>query len=47
MTQRPELFGATVPQVGVMDMLRYHEFTGGAAWATEYGAATDSAAFAW
>ena len=45
MTQRPELFAATVPQVGVMDMLRYHEFTGGAAWATEYGAATDSAAF--
>ena len=47
MTQRPELFGATVPQVGVMDMLRYHEFTGGAAWATEYGVATDSAAFAY
>jgi prolyl oligopeptidase len=45
MTQRPELFGAAVPQVGVMDMLRYHEFTGGAAWATEYGVATDPAAF--
>jgi prolyl oligopeptidase len=47
MTQRPELFGAAIPQVGVMDMLRYHEFTGGAAWATEYGAATDSAAFSY
>jgi prolyl oligopeptidase len=45
MTQRPELFGAAVPQVGVMDMLRFHEFTGGAAWTTEYGTATDSAAF--
>jgi prolyl oligopeptidase len=45
MTQRPELFGAAVPQVGVMDMLRYHEFTGGAAWATEYGDVTDPKAF--
>ena len=45
MTQRPELFAAAVPQVGVLDMLRYHEFTGGAAWAVEYGAASDSAAF--
>jgi prolyl oligopeptidase len=45
MTQRPELFAAAVPQVGVLDMLRYHEFTGGAAWAVEYGAATDSSAF--
>jgi prolyl oligopeptidase len=45
MTQRPELFGAAVPQVGVLDMLRYDAFTGGAAWATEYGASSDSAAF--
>jgi len=45
MTQRPDLFAAAVPQVGVLDMLRYHEFTGGAAWATEYGAASDPAAF--
>ena len=45
MTQRPELFGVAVPEVGVMDMLRYHEFTGGAAWATEYGAATDAKSF--
>ena len=47
MTQRPELFGTALPQVGVMDMLRYHHFTGGEAWATEYGAATDSTAFAY
>ena len=47
MTQRPELFAAAVPQVGVLDMLRYHEFTGGGAWAVEYGEATDPAAFAY
>lgn len=45
MTQRPELYGVAVPQVGVLDMLRYHQFTGGAAWATEYGAASDPKAF--
>lgn len=45
MTQRPELYGVAVPQVGVMDMLRYNQFTGGAAWATEYGAASDAKAF--
>ena len=45
MTQRPDLFGVAVPQVGVLDMLRYDAFTGGAAWATEYGASKDSTAF--
>jgi prolyl oligopeptidase len=45
MTQRPELFAAAVPQVGVMDMLRYDRFTGGMAWATEYGASSDPRAF--
>jgi prolyl oligopeptidase len=45
MTQRPELYAAAIPQVGVMDMLRYDEFTGGAAWAVEYGSSKDSTAF--
>ena len=47
MTQRPELFAVALPAVGVLDMLRYHKFTGGAAWATEYGSADDSAAFSY
>jgi len=41
-TQRPELFRAAVPAVGVLDMLRYHKFTIGWAWATDYGTSEES-----
>ena len=44
--QRPDLFAVALPAVGVMDMLRYDKFTGGRAWATEYGSSSDAAQFA-
>ena len=45
MTQRPDLFGAALPAVGVMDMLRFHRFTAGKAWIADYGSADNPEEF--
>jgi len=45
MTQRPELFAAAIPAVGVLDMLRYHKFTIGWGWAVEYGSSENKEQF--
>ena len=46
MTQRPDLFGAVLPGVGVLDMLRFQKFTIGWAWVDEFGSADDAEQFA-